>query len=58
MKIHLQHLQEAVDEQDVARLVLPLKDLIPDYNPGAQLLKLALCAARTDAGAGGRPCIL
>jgi FlaA1/EpsC-like NDP-sugar epimerase len=53
MKIHLQHLQAAVDEQDVARLVLLLKDLIPDYNPGAQLLKLALYAAPADTGAEG-----
>jgi FlaA1/EpsC-like NDP-sugar epimerase len=48
MQIHLQHLQAAVDEQDVARLVLLLKDLIPDYNPGAQLLKLALSVAPRD----------
>jgi FlaA1/EpsC-like NDP-sugar epimerase len=51
MKIHLQHLQTAVGEQDVARLVLLLKDLIPDYNPGAQLLKLALYSAAADVGA-------
>jgi FlaA1/EpsC-like NDP-sugar epimerase len=53
MKFHLQHLQAAVDAQDVARLVLLLKDLIPDYNPGAQLLKLALSATPADAGVEG-----
>ena len=49
MKVYLHDLQAAVDEQDVTRLVLLLKDLIPDYNPGAQLLKLALSAAPRDA---------
>jgi FlaA1/EpsC-like NDP-sugar epimerase len=53
MKIHLQHLQEAVEEQDVARLVLLLKDLIPDYNPGSQLLKLALYATPGNAEEDG-----
>src|SRR5580658_1801424 len=54
MNVHLQHLQEAVYEQDVGRLVLLLKDLIPDYNPGAQLLKLALYATpAADAAAEG-----
>ena len=51
MKIHLQQLQAAVDEQDVARLVLLLKDLIPEYNPGAQLLKLALYSTPPSRGA-------
>jgi FlaA1/EpsC-like NDP-sugar epimerase len=52
MKIHLQHLQEAAAEQDVTRLVLLLKDLIPDYNPGAQLLKLALSVTPSYAEPG------
>jgi hypothetical protein len=38
----LQHLQAIVEGQDVANLVLLLKKLIPDYNPGAELLKTAL----------------
>ena len=29
------------------RLVLYLKELIPDYNPGAPLMKLAISAAAT-----------
>ena len=49
MKILLRHLHEAVAVQDVTRLVLLLKDLIPDYNPGAQLLKLALSVTSRDA---------
>jgi FlaA1/EpsC-like NDP-sugar epimerase len=53
MKSHLQQLQAAVDEQDVARLVLLLKDLIPDYNPGAELLKLALYATPANGAAEG-----
>ena len=53
MKIYLQQLQAAVDARDVARLVLVLKDLIPDYNPGTQLLKLALYSNSGDVGAQG-----
>ena len=41
----LQELHEIIDRKDVGRLVLLLKELIPDYNPGAQLLKLAISAA-------------
>jgi FlaA1/EpsC-like NDP-sugar epimerase len=51
MNTHLQHLQEAVYEQDVSRLVLLLKDLIPDYNPGSELLKLVLNTLPRDAAA-------
>jgi len=42
IKTHLQELQQIVNAQDIARLVLLLKDLIPDYNPGSQLLKVAM----------------
>ncbi len=41
-KAFLLHLRKIAEEQDVANLVLALKDLIPDYNPGSQLLKMAL----------------
>jgi len=30
-----------IDRKDVANLVLTLKELIPDYNPGSELLKTA-----------------
>jgi hypothetical protein len=36
-----------VNTQDISRLVLLLKELIPDYNPGSQLLKIALAAEPT-----------
>ncbi len=52
MKKCLRDLQQAVHEQDVARLVLLLKDLIPDYNPDAQLLKLALSSTPREAETG------
>jgi FlaA1/EpsC-like NDP-sugar epimerase len=42
MPAFLEDLQEVVEVQDVSRLVLLLKELIPDYNPGSQLLTLAL----------------
>jgi FlaA1/EpsC-like NDP-sugar epimerase len=53
MNAYLGNLQQAAEAQDVARLVLLLKDLIPDYNPGAHLLKLALQGTPTDPGVEG-----
>jgi hypothetical protein len=53
MNAYLGNLQQAAEVQDVARLVLLLKDLIPDYNPGAHLLKLALHGTPKDPGADG-----
>jgi FlaA1/EpsC-like NDP-sugar epimerase len=44
IKAYMQELQQIVNTQDLPRLVLLLKEIIPDYNPGAQLLKLALSA--------------
>lgn len=38
----LLRLQKIAERQDVADLVLLLKELIPDYNPGSQVLKMAL----------------
>ena len=38
----LNRLRTIVEMQDVASLVLLLKELIPDYNPGSDLLKAAL----------------
>src|SRR6202453_3726623 len=45
IKRSLEELQGIIDRKDVGSLVMLLKELIPDYNPGAQLLKLALSAA-------------
>jgi FlaA1/EpsC-like NDP-sugar epimerase len=42
VKAYLQQLQQIVNSQDIARLVLMLKEMIPDYNPGSELLKVAL----------------
>ncbi len=42
IKAYLQQLQQIVNAQDLSRLVLLLKELIPDYNPGSQLLKIAM----------------
>jgi hypothetical protein len=42
IKASLQRLQAIVEGQDVANLVLLLKELVPDYNPGTELLKTAL----------------
>lgn len=42
IKKFLQDLHQIVDWRDVAHLVLLLKELVPEYNPGSQLLKLAL----------------
>jgi FlaA1/EpsC-like NDP-sugar epimerase len=42
MKVRLRELHGITNEQDVRRLLLFLKDLIPDYNPGSQLLRTAL----------------
>jgi len=41
-------LREACEKRDIGRLVIALKEIVPDYNPGARLLKRALTA---EAGA-------
>ncbi len=52
IKASLQRLQAIVEGQDVANLLLLLKELIPDYNPGAELLRTALSIKPCDAGSG------
>jgi FlaA1/EpsC-like NDP-sugar epimerase len=42
LKAYLNGLRQIVDERDVARLVFLLKEMIPDYNPGSDLLRTAL----------------
>src|ERR1700722_18279799 len=49
MDVALDELRLIFERKDVARLVLFLKELIPDYNPGSQLLKLAMSATATPA---------
>ena len=53
MHVALEELRQISERKDVASLVLYLKELIPDYNPGAQLLKLAITAAEAQAMALG-----
>jgi FlaA1/EpsC-like NDP-sugar epimerase len=47
MHVALEELRQISERKDVARLVLYLKELIPDYNPGSPLLKLAMSATAT-----------
>jgi FlaA1/EpsC-like NDP-sugar epimerase len=47
MHVALEELRQISERKDVARLVLYLKELIPDYNPGSLLLKLAMSTAPT-----------
>ena len=49
MHLALEELRQISERKDVARLVLYLKELIPDYNPGSPLLKLAMSATETQA---------
>ena len=42
MEPYLEALRHICKQRDVPDLVLTLKDLIPDYNPGSPLLKLAM----------------
>jgi len=38
----VQNLQQAIRRQDLSRLLVMIKEIVPDYNPGTQLLKDAL----------------
>ncbi|MGD0546771.1 MAG: nucleoside-diphosphate sugar epimerase/dehydratase [Terracidiphilus sp.] len=49
MKTYLHELQRISSERDVGRLILLLKELILDYNPGSQLLRAALSIQSTFA---------
>ena len=44
MKTYLHELQRISSDQDIGRLILLLKELILDYNPGSQLLRAALAS--------------
>jgi hypothetical protein len=44
MREYLRDLQQISSEQDVGRLLMLLKNLIPNYTPSAQLLQSALSA--------------
>ncbi len=49
IKMRLQELKQIVEAQDVAGLVLFLKELIPDYNPTSRLLNEAMLLASNHA---------
>jgi FlaA1/EpsC-like NDP-sugar epimerase len=53
MRVALEELRQISERRDVSRLVLYLKELIPDYNPGSQLLKLAMAATESQTLALG-----
>jgi FlaA1/EpsC-like NDP-sugar epimerase len=42
IKAIMHRLQQIVEDQDVTSLLLLLKELIPDYNPGSKMLKSAM----------------
>jgi FlaA1/EpsC-like NDP-sugar epimerase len=42
IKAIMHRLQQIIEEQDVTSLLLLLKELIPDYNPGSKILKSAM----------------
>jgi FlaA1/EpsC-like NDP-sugar epimerase len=50
IKASLHRLQAIVEGQDIASLVLLLKELVPDYNPGTELLRTALSVKPHTAG--------
>ena len=54
MKVYLRELQKISEEQDIGRLILLLKELIADYNPGSQLLKTALASTTGAEESDGR----
>jgi FlaA1/EpsC-like NDP-sugar epimerase len=49
MNTYLNEMREMGEEQDIGRLLLLLKELIIDYNPGSQLLRTALLAKSNHA---------
>jgi FlaA1/EpsC-like NDP-sugar epimerase len=49
MHVALEELRQISERKDVARLVLYLKELIPDYNPGSPMLRLAMSATATQS---------
>ena len=55
IKGHLQELQQIVNSRDIAKLVLLLKELIPDYNPGSELLKAALSDEHAAKSVASKP---
>jgi len=55
MRAYLHELQRISDAQDIGRLLVVLKELIPEYNPGSQLLQAALSPQLSYAEPGRMP---
>jgi FlaA1/EpsC-like NDP-sugar epimerase len=55
IKASMHQLQAIIEAQDVASLVLLLKELVPDYNPGTGLLRSALSIKPYNAGLDKMP---
>jgi FlaA1/EpsC-like NDP-sugar epimerase len=55
LEARLQDLRLIVERRDIARLILLLKGLVPEYNPDAQLLKAALAIEPSIVGPHGIP---
>jgi FlaA1/EpsC-like NDP-sugar epimerase len=51
MEPYLEALRDICQRRDVAMLVLTLKELIPDYNPSAQILRRAVDLEKTAVAA-------
>ena len=51
VRAHLDNLRQAIDSRDALRIVLLLEEMVPDYEPSAQLLNAAIAeqANRSDA---------
>jgi FlaA1/EpsC-like NDP-sugar epimerase len=54
MEPYLETLRDICERRDVSGLVLTLKDLIPDYNPSAELLRRAVQLPKTAVTAAPR----
>jgi FlaA1/EpsC-like NDP-sugar epimerase/lipopolysaccharide/colanic/teichoic acid biosynthesis glycosyltransferase len=49
LRLHLQALGEICEAQDVGRLLLELKEIVPDYNPSHHVLRRAVEDAKLEA---------
>ena len=55
METYIESLRDLCQHRDLSGLILKLKDLIPDYNPGDHLLSRALSAGTVPHPAGTTP---
>jgi FlaA1/EpsC-like NDP-sugar epimerase len=50
MQSVLRHLHQLVEREDIGNLLLTLKEMIPDYNPGTELLRTAFTTKPSHMG--------